>query len=322
MNSMIRRGLIFLLAAGILLTISSPIYAQQITSRYFIETGHTVQGEFLTYYLAAPDPLLVYGLPITEAFFDPVQNIQMQYFQRGRFEFYPNAPAGRRVQLSQLGVLTYQASKVQPINMATNTPNCRQYNRFYVCYAFLAFFDAHGGLAQFGYPISNYSKEGDQTVQYFERARFEYHPGLSRDLWVSLTDIGRIQFDQSHRPPILLAPSANQNNLPAPSPVTSLQIKAYVSKAMVTANSQQGLTVIVLDQDHQPVELALATVTIHWSDAMVETLILPPTDQHGVTHQEGILVGNLKASQFVPVGVEVTYAGLHAATSTWFFVWW
>jgi hypothetical protein len=150
---MIRRGLILLFVAGLLLVTLVPTHAQQITSKYFYETGHTVTDEFLTFYLSAPDPLLVYGLPITEAFIDPVKNIKMQYFQRARFDLNPDAPAGKRVQLSALGSLTYQASKVQDLNIATNTPECRQYNQFFVCDAFLAFFDAHGGLEQFGYPI-------------------------------------------------------------------------------------------------------------------------------------------------------------------------
>jgi hypothetical protein len=246
----------------------------------------------------------------------------MQYFQRGRFELYPNAPAGRRVQLSPLGVLTYQVSKVQPINMSTNPQVCRRYNQYFVCYAFLAFFDAHGGLAQFGYPISNYSKEGDVYVQYFERARFEFHPELSMDNWVKLTDIGRIQFDQSHRNPILLAPINGRNNLAANSPVTGLQVRAYVSKANVTANSQQGVTVVVLDQDHKPVGQAQVAVKIDWPGGKVDNLPPQPTNQHGISYQDGIKVGNLKASQIVLVEVNVSFGDLQAATTTWFYIWW
>ena len=47
---------------------------------------------------------------------------------------------------------------------------------------FRHYWEAHGGLAQFGYPISNELSEVSptdgvvRTVQYFERARFEYHP--------------------------------------------------------------------------------------------------------------------------------------------------
>jgi hypothetical protein len=48
--------------------------------------------------------------------------------------------------------------------------------------SFLAYWNAHGGLAVFGYPISEEFPEGNPTdgktytVQYFQRNRFEYHP--------------------------------------------------------------------------------------------------------------------------------------------------
>jgi len=42
---------------------------------------------------------------------------------------------------------------------------------------FKAFWQANGGLAVFGYPISEEFSENGLTVQYFERYRFEYHPG-------------------------------------------------------------------------------------------------------------------------------------------------
>ncbi len=51
-----------------------------------------------------------------------------------------------------------------------------------VCDAFLSYWYANGGLAQFGYPISPQRDETSKTdgkvyaVQWFERARFEWHP--------------------------------------------------------------------------------------------------------------------------------------------------
>ena len=47
---------------------------------------------------------------------------------------------------------------------------------------FLGYWQRYGGLAQFGYPISepvlerNSTDGKTYTVQYFERARFEFHP--------------------------------------------------------------------------------------------------------------------------------------------------
>ncbi|MBV9119544.1 MAG: hypothetical protein JOZ39_02465, partial [Chloroflexi bacterium] len=51
---------------------------------------------------------------------------------------------------------------------------------------FLKFFNANGGLDAFGYPISEELQEANNdgsgrvyNVQYFQRARFEYHPELA-----------------------------------------------------------------------------------------------------------------------------------------------
>jgi uncharacterized protein YkwD len=63
-----------------------------------------------------------------------------------------------------------------PLSAAPNTDT-----RFYtetnhkVGGAFLRFFDMHGGIPVFGYPISGELIEGGLTVQYFERQRFEHH---------------------------------------------------------------------------------------------------------------------------------------------------
>ena len=43
-------------------------------------------------------------------------------------------------------------------------------------YGFLRYFDTRGGLDIFGYPISEELTENGFTAQYFQRARFEYHP--------------------------------------------------------------------------------------------------------------------------------------------------
>ncbi len=52
-----------------------------------------------------------------------------------------------------------------------------------LAYGFKAFWERNGGLATFGYPLTEEFEEYDalgqkRTVQYFERARFEYYPEL------------------------------------------------------------------------------------------------------------------------------------------------
>ncbi len=58
---------------------------------------------------------------------------------------------------------------------------------------FLTFWRQNGGLLIFGYPISGELVEDGRIVQYFERARFEYHPeNYGSDDQVMLTLLGRV----------------------------------------------------------------------------------------------------------------------------------
>ena len=66
---------------------------------------------------------------------------------------------------------------------------------------FLSYWDAHGGLAQQGYPISAEMQEKSDTdgktytVQYFERAVFEMHPENAGSPYeVLLTLLGNYEY--------------------------------------------------------------------------------------------------------------------------------
>ncbi len=65
---------------------------------------------------------------------------------------------------------------------------------------FLSYWDSHGGLAQQGYPISGLRREvsplnGKQyTVQYFERAVFEYHPENQAPYNILLAQLGTFRY--------------------------------------------------------------------------------------------------------------------------------
>jgi hypothetical protein len=61
---------------------------------------------------------------------------------------------------------------------------------------FLHFWRANGQLNVFGYPITEEIIENDRIVQYFERARFEYHPELAGTPWqVQLGRLGMEMMD-------------------------------------------------------------------------------------------------------------------------------
>ncbi len=75
----------------------------------------------------------------------------------------------------------YTGTQPQPL------PDSRYFPEtgFTVAHGFLRYWERFGGLATFGYPISNEMTENGVVVQYFERARFEWHPGA----WPSHYDV-------------------------------------------------------------------------------------------------------------------------------------
>ena len=55
---------------------------------------------------------------------------------------------------------------------------------------FLEFFNSHGGLAIFGYPLTEAFTKNGQLFQYFQRARFELHPDNPAGFQVQLSLLG------------------------------------------------------------------------------------------------------------------------------------
>jgi len=159
--------------------------------RYSPETQRTVSGRFLNYW-EANGGVAQQGYPLTEAFDErnPTDGkiYRTQYFERARFEYHPENQAPHDVLLGLLGSERFLAKYGHggpPAGIPAGTgcdesqlpPNTRCINE-----QFGQYYLGHGGLAQQGYAISNAFNEVSPTdgktylVQYFERARFEYHP--------------------------------------------------------------------------------------------------------------------------------------------------
>ena len=151
----------------------------QPEQRYFPQTGHWLSHGMLRYWEAFGG-LATFGYPITEEFTEG--GVTVQYFERARFEWHPGAwPARYDILLGRLGVeLTtgrQAEASFRPIQAASDA-NCTFYQAtgHRLCFGFRDYWNSHGGLAIFGYPISEEFQENGYTVQYFERQRLEYHP--------------------------------------------------------------------------------------------------------------------------------------------------
>lgn len=212
----LKRGLaimaLLLGAAGLL---TATTQAQEVPSQTFRETGKTVQGRFLQYW-ANHGGTAIQGLPITDEMPERSdtdgQTYTVQYFERAIFEYHPeNAGTPYEVLLALLGVQYYQQK--YPHGAPGQVPNTASGARLFpetgkrVGCQFLAYWERNGGLAQFGYPISDEFDEVSDLdgithrVQYFERAVFEWHGENDVRQAVLLAQLGTYRHRAKYAPP-------------------------------------------------------------------------------------------------------------------------
>lgn len=291
-------------------------------SRYFPETGQWVSGEFLELYESVPDPEVVFGYPITEAFdaglsVNPSGTL-VQYFERARFELHPENPADLRVTRTLLGEYYFDRDEFLPASHYKPSPYaCRDIpdDGLPVCYAFLQFFDQFGGVAQFGYPISELVIHQGRMVQYFQRARFEWHPENLPGMKVSLSNLGREYFYDLNENFDLIRPHSD-DILAHP---LQLRVHAFVNRAVMPPNGLQEVFVIVQNQTLQPVHGAHVMLRLTLPSGKMHDFSMPLTNSNGIS-QVAFIVQDEPAG-LAHVVVEVRTVELHVTTETSFRIW-
>ncbi|WP_193788923.1 hypothetical protein [Nitrolancea hollandica] len=151
---------------------------------YVMKTQHNICGGFRDYWNHF-NGQAIYGLPLTEEFQE--NGVTVQYFERARFEWHPGSDTKRYdVVLGLVGkTVTAGRSAEAPFQPTSANTNCDFHapTGHNLCGGFRDYWKKSGGLAVFGHPISEEFEERNPddgqmyTVQYFERARFEWHPG-------------------------------------------------------------------------------------------------------------------------------------------------
>jgi hypothetical protein len=176
--------------------ISAERYGQASTpAQCFPETNFCTQGPFLRYW-RAHGGLAINGYPISNEFLEVLEDgnaYTVQYFERVRMEYHPMNQPPFDILLGQFGRRIHPADPPAP-----RIPGARYFAEtgHNLRGRFLTYWQRKGGLAQFGYPLSEEFVETledgqDHTVQYFERARFEYHPANRPPFDVLLGQFGR-----------------------------------------------------------------------------------------------------------------------------------
>lgn len=236
--------------------------APQSQGTCFSETGHCVSGRFLEYW-QQNGGLAVFGLPLSDALTENERSVQ--YFERQRFELHAENAAPYDVLLGRLGdeLLRRQGVDWTTLPKADGEQQgCRFFaeTQHRVCNllggpGFLSYWSNNGlefdgrrgtsaaeSLALFGLPISEPFEttiEGKRLlVQWFERARFEYHPdnpAASRVL------LGRLGAELRGDAPLAGAPSGGEET-------TMVSIQRGDNGKAVTLTTGQTL-VVTLDSN-------------------------------------------------------------------------
>jgi hypothetical protein len=297
-------------------------FAQSLGGKYFVETGHWVTGEFWAFYSSTPNALQLYGYPLTEVFIDEAKGNSVQYFQKARFELYPDLPIGQRVKLADLGYFLRDTG--QPVMMDETSPACRTApnTNFKICYAFRDFYDANGGFAQFGNALSNLMRMDDGLmVQYFDKARFEWRPERSSGSYVVLTDLGYQYFYVHGEDPSLLIPVDSGEGIVEG--ILNLQVRAYAKSAVTKASGEQTIYIVVQDQRLMPVKGAeIVLYTRMPSGEIKEIPVSLKTNEQGISQEKFTFDSTTVGIAEVVVVVRQKELGLQARTITSFRIWW
>ena len=284
------------------------------TERYYSATGHHLSGNFLVFYDEFPNADTLIGFPITESFINPTTNEKMQFFSRG-------------VLIEQNGVvrrlrLGLFLEKGEPPSHASPTSNnCQTFNGFQVCGYFLEYYLQHGGPAVFGFPVSDVLIFDLHQMQYFEFARFEWHPqNGDYTLPLKLGELGHEYFLQQRYDPIRLLPVQNSEVATIQETnTTKMTVYAFMAEPVVTLGEQAHLYLIVQSKNGLPLEGQTGTVTIQFGEQTLIKQMIPQTNELGITSfliNTGSLLGEENQSYLGTVTLEIEIdSGIYPAVT-------
>lgn len=214
---------------------------------FFKETGHTLAYNFRTFW-EEKGGLAIFGFPITEVYLE--DGVPTQYFERARLEWHADKAL---VEGGLLGRWALPGDPAQPALQPVRETGNPDFLFFpqtghTLGGGFKDFWLNRGSLPVFGFPLSEEFQEKNPqdgqvyTVQYFERARFEYHPELPPDYQVELGQLGRQFLAKNPAPETALAPVKDANSawaglLPVRVQVPRIKVDTEISEGGFAFNS-------------------------------------------------------------------------------------
>ena len=160
---------------------------------------YCAENAFLDFW-KANGGLEILGLPVSQPFTDD-RGLIVQFYERAILEWHPEKEAQYQVLLTRLGADlagTRPETIAPPVACAPGAQDCSLFaeTNHTLRGIFRQYWLANGGLAVFGFPLTEEFQEVNQadgktyTVQYFERNRFEYHPEKEQRYQVLLGLLG------------------------------------------------------------------------------------------------------------------------------------
>ena len=145
---------------------------------HFPQTGYAVQDPFCNYF-QDHGGTENFGYPIADK---SLQNgLVVQYFEKVRLEYHPEHPPRYRIQVGLLGETL--GRREPPIPMFRVPLSFNPSSHYHpqtghsVGQPFLAYYENHGGLTRFGYPLSESFYHQGTLTQDFQRARLMFLGG-------------------------------------------------------------------------------------------------------------------------------------------------
>jgi hypothetical protein len=157
-------------------------------SDYFEETRHNITHGFRDFW-RSNGGLGRFGFPLTEEFVE--NGVSVQYFERARFEFRDGKVGLGNIGTELIQGLAGPQFRALPFFVSTDERIYFGPTKHSISGPFLDFWRANGRIDGMGYPVSESYSPGDGLeVQWFERARFEWHRDFPESRRIVLANIG------------------------------------------------------------------------------------------------------------------------------------
>ncbi len=194
-----------------------------------------------------------------------------------------------------------------------------------VCGQFLTYWQEHGGLAQQGYPISGEFREQSDlngqvyTVQYFERAVFEYHPENPPPNDVLLSQLGTFRYKEKYGSGIPGAQPSVTSVPPTPLPAAVVNLGEPVRRnglvftvirldrllkrtdVIYTVKNESGspVTFVLANKDQQLLNSAGQPLELANPDAVATITLQDGQEYMGGTTFNGVLAARTDHATYI-----------------------